>query len=64
MQPKFEISVEGTSKTTILRADGLPIARFYAARASPLLQSLMLRLLNNEPPAPLGATENIGSIAA
>jgi hypothetical protein len=28
----FKITVEGTSKTTILTKDGEPIARFYAGR--------------------------------
>lgn len=29
----WAVSTEGTSKTTILTKDGLPIARFYAGRA-------------------------------
>lgn len=45
-EPKFEISVEGSSKTTILKCDGLPIARFYAGRTSELLLKLVERKLN------------------
>jgi hypothetical protein len=44
--PTFKISVEGSSRTTILACDGEPIARFYAGRFSPLLLALIERKLN------------------
>lgn len=45
-EPKFTISVEGASSVTILKCDGLPIARFYAGRFSPSLLKLIERKLN------------------
>lgn len=43
---RFAISVEGTSKTTILSDGGMPIARFYAGRLTPELAKLIETKLN------------------
>jgi len=45
-QRKFEISTEGTSQTTILKLDGLPIARFYAGRFNKQLLDEITAKLN------------------
>lgn len=46
MADRFEISVDGTSKTTILKLDGTPIARFYAGRIDQKLLDLIIAKLN------------------
>lgn len=42
----FEISTEGTSRTTILKLHGVPIARFYAGRTDQRLLDTIARRLN------------------
>ena len=42
---RWKITTEGSSRTTILSRDGLPIARFYAGRFDePLLRQIEQRL--------------------
>lgn len=42
----WEVTVEGTSKTTLLKKDGLPIARFYADRFNQDLLDRIQKALN------------------
>jgi hypothetical protein len=44
--PGFEITVEGTSKVTLLKRNGVPIARFYAGRFDQKLLDRILTALN------------------
>ena len=46
MAMRFTITVEGSSKTTILSDGGTPIARFYAGRFTPELLAEIERKLN------------------
>ena len=46
MADKFEIEVAGTSRTTILKMNGTPIARFYTDRFDQPLLDLISRKLN------------------
>ena len=42
----WETEVAGTSKTTILKKDGLPIARFYAERFDAEMLEKITKALN------------------
>jgi hypothetical protein len=46
----WTVSAEGTSKTTILAKDGLPIARFYAGRFDDEMVAAILAALNHGGP--------------
>lgn len=44
----WKISTEGTSKTTILSKDGLPIARFYSGRFDDKMLDAITKALNEK----------------